>query len=557
MIRTVFAAVLALALGLTQAAAQQSFGLIDQGTVLGNSTAAARTPTQTAVPALFDRALCSTVGAILVRSTTGWLCGSIASPLTVNNGTGAVSLTTPLPIANGGTNAITALAARAATGLDVEAFTGRGDAIYTILATDRVVGTNAALTASRAWTLPAANAVNAGGMIIVADFQGTVTGVNTIVITRAGADTINGGTTVTISAANGAYALFSDGISKWSAQAIGASAVAAVSSLNQQTGALVLFTPPQGRVTVSTGTPVVTSTVTAATSVFYTAYVGKNVPIYNGTAVAQYQICAANTSGACQLTITLGANWTLNTNYDVFIGLDTGTVRACTGPAWTSATVRGTGAGTTQLSQLDGLQTNTVSMTCRYNNTTTFTCAVNQCTYVGSFRTTAAGQVDYIFGGTASGGTAAVLNVCNYYNRVMTTPTVADNGVGYAYSTGTTRQARASAGNQITFLNCFQEESISVNYYQQMSTAAVSGAFGRFGIGVDSTSAFGFGSVICNTVAAVINFCEQGLSTLIYPGLGSHFVAGIERGDGTNNTTYDSDGTSLGNSATLKIQINN
>src|SRR5205085_1864918 len=71
---------------------------------------------------------------------------------------------------------VTPATARSSSLLNVDQFTGRGDSTYTILATDRTVGTNATFTASRTWTLPAANAVNAGQEIIVADFQGTVTG---------------------------------------------------------------------------------------------------------------------------------------------------------------------------------------------------------------------------------------------------------------------------------------------------------------------------------------------------------------------------------------------
>lgn len=93
--------------------------------------------------------------------------------------------------------------------------TGHGDSIYTVVAGDRFVYTNAAFTASRTWTLPAANAVNAGQSILVADLQGTVTATNTLVIARAGSDTINGGTSVTIDVAYGAMRLYSDGSSKW------------------------------------------------------------------------------------------------------------------------------------------------------------------------------------------------------------------------------------------------------------------------------------------------------------------------------------------------------
>jgi hypothetical protein len=159
--------------------------------------------------------------------------GSAANLTGLPAGTG---LTGQTPIANGGTGQSTAPAARASTGLNVDSFTGRGDAAYTILVTDRTVGTNAAFTASRTWTLPAANAVNAGQEIIVSDFQGTVTASNSLVIARAGSDTVNGGTSVTITAANGAYLLKSDGISKWTAQALGAAAAGGVSSVTCGTG---------------------------------------------------------------------------------------------------------------------------------------------------------------------------------------------------------------------------------------------------------------------------------------------------------------------------------
>lgn len=167
--------------------------------------------------------------------------GGTPSSMTATNVTGLPGnggLTGQVPIANGGTAQSTAAGARASSGLNVDSFTGHGDSTYTILATDRTVGTNASFTASRTWTLPAANAVNAGQEIIIADFQGTVTGTNTLVISRAGSDTINGGTSVTISVGNGAYMLKSDGSSKWTAQALGATATTGVSSVGGVTGAV-------------------------------------------------------------------------------------------------------------------------------------------------------------------------------------------------------------------------------------------------------------------------------------------------------------------------------
>lgn len=196
----------------------------------------------------FGRSLMNAASASAARTTLGLVPGTdvqafdaelaaLAGLTSVNNkcfyftGTGTAATYDCSSFGRGLVNAATAAAARASAQLNVESFTGRGDANYTIVATDRTVGTNAAFTASRTFTLPAANAVNPGQDLIVADFQGTVTASNTLVITRAGADTVNGGTSVTITAANGAYLLKSDGTSKWTAQALGAAAAGGVSSV--------------------------------------------------------------------------------------------------------------------------------------------------------------------------------------------------------------------------------------------------------------------------------------------------------------------------------------
>lgn len=94
--------------------------------------------------------------------------------------------------------------------------TAHGDSAYSILSTDRYVYTNAAFTAARTWTLPAANSLSAGTTIWVQDAQGTVTTTNTLTIQRAGADTIDvGSTSFVISGAGGGITFTTDGISNW------------------------------------------------------------------------------------------------------------------------------------------------------------------------------------------------------------------------------------------------------------------------------------------------------------------------------------------------------
>lgn len=89
------------------------------------------------------------------------------------------------------------------------------NAPVTALATDGYLAQIGTMSASRVVTLPAAAAFLAGQVLRIVDESGTVTAANTLVITRVGADTINGATTNTLNTAYGAVALISDGTSKW------------------------------------------------------------------------------------------------------------------------------------------------------------------------------------------------------------------------------------------------------------------------------------------------------------------------------------------------------
>lgn len=134
----------------------------------------------------------------LNQSTTG----------TAANVTGIVAL------ANGGHGTNTAAGARVNLGIDKR--TTFSDADYQILSTDKVVAQIGTMSAPRVVTLPLASVINAGQEVVVKDSSGSVTGTNTLTITRSGSDLIDGATTEVIGAAYGMRRLFSDGVSKWS-----------------------------------------------------------------------------------------------------------------------------------------------------------------------------------------------------------------------------------------------------------------------------------------------------------------------------------------------------
>lgn len=87
---------------------------------------------------------------------------------------------------------------------------------YSILITDRIVGVTDTSVA-RVMTLPAASSIAAGSEVVIVDESGGANA-NNISIVRAGSDTINGATSVQITANYGTKTLYSDGSTKWFAR---------------------------------------------------------------------------------------------------------------------------------------------------------------------------------------------------------------------------------------------------------------------------------------------------------------------------------------------------
>lgn len=285
---------------------------------------------------------------------------------------------------------------------------------------------------------------------------------------------------------------------------------------------------PQGRLSLSTGIPVMTATVSAATTVYYVPHVGRYVPLYNGTSWTMTDIGGELSQATTDSTKSPAACAT-NSNYDLFIWNDSGTYRCTRGPAWTSDTARGTGAGTTELERVAGILVNKIAIT---NGP-----AAQRGTYVGTIRTNGSSQVDYHLGGLGTGGVAAVLGVWNAHHRVDVTACSQDDTNTYTYATATWRPANNSTAYRISFVCGLAEDAIEAAYHAY-AVATTSNAL--CGIGLDSTSTLSAhatpgamnGSVILNIVA----------SLRAPPQLGFHFVQAIERSQTTAGTnTYYGD----------------
>lgn len=281
-----------------------------------------------------------------------------------------------------------------------------------------------------------------------------------------------------------------------------------------------------GRLTLATGTPVMTSDQTARPTVYFTPYNGDVIPIYDGTRMVPTVFT--------ELALALDSNsghtgyHQSGKNFDCFVVNDAGTIRLGTGPAWSSDTARGTGAGTTELEMVKGVYVNKVSMTLRFGSASgdTVTVAAQRGTYVGTFRCSANGETQWKLGSAASGGGEAWLGVWNNFNRVEVAPQSEDTVASYTYQSTTIRAMNNSTGNRISFVLGLAEDAVTATR-SQLGENGAAGESPWMSISLDSTTTFtdsGYYTNIQATGQGVpsVRFYREGL-------LGFHFLQATEK----------------------------
>lgn len=278
----------------------------------------------------------------------------------------------------------------------------------------------------------------------------------------------------------------------------------------------------QGRLTLTTATAVTTSDVTGATTVYFTPQKGNKVELYNGTSWPVYTF--TELSQATTDATKSPAAVTTNSNYDVFVWNDSGTLRATRGPAWSSGTSRGTGAGTTELELFEGRYVNKVAIT---NGP-----AARRGLYVGTIRTDASSQVN---------DSLTKRHVWNNYNRVRRPLRLLEATNSWTYTTLTWRQANNSTANQFDVLIGLQEDPVDVRVDVLMISDST-GISTFVGIGLDSTTAKATGCI--NTQQYTAAASRGGLVTAVwtgFPGLGSHYLSWIEQSVASGTSTWYGD----------------
>lgn len=116
--------------------------------------------------------------------------------------------------------------------------------------------------------------------------------------------------------------------------------------------------------------------------------------------------------------------------------------------------------------------------------------AAQRGTYVGSVCSDGSSQINYIFGGSGSGGAAGLFCVYSI-NRRNTGTKVRDTGADYPYTgAGVIRQVRGTTTFQVTFLLGLLEDAVTYSFSSSMSFGPTNSLQGFFGVGLDSRTTF-------------------------------------------------------------------
>lgn len=303
------------------------------------------------------------------------------------------------------------------------------------------------------------------------------------------------------------------------------------------------MSPPGGRLTLQSGTPVMTTSQTAKTTIYYDCSENPLVPYYNGTGDLFDSIASCEVSDAMANSGTGVIN--SGDMFDVWWAHG-GANRICvatngSGGGWASdggsTTARGTG-----YSQLDnstrGYVTNKNAITHCYNGATDYgSLSANQATYLGSFFTTAAGTTTWNLGSSAAGGGIAQLYLWNRYNRVSVRGFSQDSNTSESIASSATPAALGSTSFRISFVSGQALDGGDFNLTGAVESSSTLDSSAYAGMALDATNVFDrrFG---CFSPTAAIDFCYAGTHEMTLPQIGLHFVQAVASGDGTNAGTF-------------------
>ena len=303
---------------------------------------------------------------------------------------------------------------------------------------------------------------------------------------------------------------------------------------------------PQGRLTLVSHTPVMTTNETAKSTIYYDSYVGGLVSVYNGTSDVLLAIGSNEISDAVPTSSTGVAN--ASGVFDEWAVSVSGTLTLChatngSGGGWASDTGGSNTARGSVYSALDKTTrpyiTNAATITHCYNGATDEgSLTATLATYLGTVYTTGAGATGVAMIPTgASGGAAPFIYLYNEYNRRPALVLSKDTSTGWSYASATWRSADNSASNRVSWVDGNSEVMVEARWAVTTNDSTNTG-LGQIGVNFDSTSATPTVVAEYFNPGAGIGASEQWPLTakgVTYGLLGLHYAQAMESGANSTN----------------------
>lgn len=275
---------------------------------------------------------------------------------------------------------------------------------------------------------------------------------------------------------------------------------------------IVVQSLPQGRLTLQSGVPVMTTTTSGVTSIYYTPYVGNRIPIWDGVQMSMRRFDEIQTT-TVDFTNNPAPVGNLKIN-DWFIYPDaSGTLRICHGPDWTDNTTRSAG---TILIRQEGLLLNNVAIT---NGP-----AAMRGTYVGTTMSNTTGKLDWIYGVRSSPPVGGFFGVWNMYFRAYLASFLSDSMGSWTYTSSTPRQANNQPSAKFEYVSGIAED-VFVGHAQAGSWPDTQGYCLVSGVGYDTINSMN-GLVGANTGPTSV--FVVGTGRFATASLGKHYMAMME-----------------------------
>lgn len=255
------------------------------------------------------------------------------------------------------------------------------------------------------------------------------------------------------------------------------------------------------RITLTSGTPVTTTDVTGAATIYCTPYKGSRISLYTASGWVTYQ------SAEFSLALSGLVN---GRPYDVFCYSNAG-VPTLEFLAWTSTTARATA-----LVYQDGILVKSGATTRRYLNT---------------FYTTSA---------TTTEDSQANRYLWNYYNRISRPILKQAASASWTYAASPWRQAQGSTANQINFVIGVAEDTVNAT----VTTGAIASvALQTVQVAVGINTITGPSSVIPNMNCTNASTTCLVNSLTAFPAIGLNYLAFLERTDAAGTVTFSGSGS--------------